>query len=84
MVETGFELRQSRVRVYYLFLFIYLAVLGLPCLAQAFSSCGQWGLLFIMVRVLLFMVTPLALEHRISSCNSQAPECRLSSHDAQA
>ena len=29
-----------------LYLFIYLAALGLRCCAWAFSSCGEWGLLF--------------------------------------
>ena len=27
-----------------------MAVLGLHCCAQAFSSCGEWGLLFLAVR----------------------------------
>ena len=31
------------------FLILFLAVLGLPCWMQAFSSCGEWGLLFVVV-----------------------------------
>ena len=31
-----------------IYLFI-LATLGLHCFAQAFSSCGEWGLLFVVV-----------------------------------
>ena len=44
--------------IYYINLFIYLfmAVLGLRCCARAFSSCGKWGLLFIAVRGLLIVV----------------------------
>ena len=46
--------------------FIYfLAVLSLPCCAQAFSSCGEWGLLFIVVCGLLIAVASLAAEHRL-------------------
>ena len=32
-----------------LFLYLFLAVLGLHCCTQAFSSCGKWGLLFVEV-----------------------------------
>ena len=45
-------------------LFIYLlAVLGLCCCARAFSSCGEQGLLFIVVRGLLIAVASLVVEH---------------------
>ena len=33
-----------------------LAALGLHCCAQAFSSCGEWGLLFIAVCGLVIAV----------------------------
>ena len=33
----------------YLFLYLFLAVLGLRFCARAFSSCGEWGPLFIVV-----------------------------------
>ena len=33
-----------------------MAALGLRCCARAFSSCGEWGLLFVAVRGLLISV----------------------------
>ena len=62
-----------------------LAALGL-------SSCGEQGLLFVVVCGLLIAVASLAAKHRVwgarasvvvarglSSCGSRALECRLSS-----
>ena len=44
-------------------LFIYvLTALGLPCCVWAFSSCGEWGLLFV-VHGLLIAVASLVAEH---------------------
>ena len=46
--------------------FIYLfslAALGLCCCAWVFSSCGELGLLFIVVCKLLIVVASLAVEH---------------------
>ena len=46
------------------FYFIYfLAVLGLRCCTQAFSSCGEPGLLFVAVCGLLIAVASLVVEH---------------------
>ena len=45
-----------------MYLFI-LAALGLCCCAQAFSSCVEQGLLFIVVRRLLVAVGSLVVEH---------------------
>ena len=42
-----------------------MAVLGLCCYSWAFSSCGEWGLLFIAVRGLLIAVASLVVEHRL-------------------
>ena len=61
-------------------LFIYLiclAVLGLRFWAWAFSSCGEWGPLFIAVRGPLSVAASLVAEHRLqtrrlSSCGSRA------------
>ena len=39
-----------------------MAALGLCCCARAFSSCGERGLLFIVVRGLLTAVTSLVAE----------------------
>ena len=46
---------------FYLFtsFWIFLAVLGLHCCARAFSSCGKWGLLFVVVLGLLVVVASL-------------------------
>ena len=53
--------------IYYLFIyFIFiLAVLGLHCCMQAFSSCGERGLLFVAMRGLLLAVPSLVAEHRL-------------------
>ena len=40
-----------------------MAVLGLHCCARAFSSCSEWGLLFIVVRRLLIAMASLAAQH---------------------
>ena len=52
---------------FYLFVFIFyfLATLGLHCCSQAFSSCGERGLLFVAVCGLLTVVTSLVVEHRL-------------------
>ena len=42
---------------------LFLAALGLRCCAQAFSSCGVWGLLFLAVHGLLMVVASLVAEH---------------------
>ena len=48
----------------YLFiLFLFLAALGLRSCAQAFSSCGEQGLLFVAVCRLLITVASLVVEH---------------------
>ena len=44
-------------------IYLFLAVLGLCCHALAFSSCGEWGLLFIVVCRLLLAVASLVAEH---------------------
>ena len=52
-------------------------MLGLRFCARAFSSCGEWGPLFIAVRGPLTIAASLVAEHRLqphrlSSCGSQA------------
>ena len=42
---------------------LFLVVLGLPCCTWAFSSCGEWGLLFVAVYQLLIAVASLVSEH---------------------
>ena len=47
----------------FIFIYLFLAVLGLRCCAWAFSSCGELGLLFAAVRELLTAVASLVAEH---------------------
>ena len=42
--------------------YLLLAAWGLRCCMQAFSSCGEQGLLFVVVRGLLFAVASLVVE----------------------
>ena len=49
----------------YLFIYLFLAALGLHCCAWAFSSCGKWELLFVVVHRLLTAVASLVVEHRL-------------------
>ena len=45
------------------FIYLSLAALGLRCCAWAFSSCGEQGLLFVVVCGLLIAVASLVAEH---------------------
>ena len=61
----------------YLFIYLFLAVLGLRFCATAFSSCGKRGPLFIVVHGPLTIAASLVAEHRLqtrrlSSCGSRA------------
>ena len=54
---------------------LFLGVLGLCCCAQAFSSCGKQGLLFLEAQGFLISVASLIVEHGLealwlSSCGS--------------
>ena len=46
-----------------IFIYLFLAVLGLRFCARAFSSCGERGLLFVVVHELLIAVASLVAEH---------------------
>ena len=48
---------------FYLFIYLFMAALGLRCCAWALSSCGERGLLFVAVRGLLIVVASLVAEH---------------------
>ena len=48
-----------------LFVYLFMAALGLRCCAWAFSICGERGLPFIVVRGLLIAVASLVVEHRL-------------------
>ena len=47
----------------FIYLFLFLAVLGLHCCARAFPSCGERELLLVAVRGLLIAVASLVAEH---------------------
>ena len=53
----------KNIFIYLSYLFLFLAVLDLCCCAQAFSSCGERGLLFVAVHGLLIAVASLVVEH---------------------
>ena len=60
-----------------LFIYLFMAVLGLRFCARAFSSCGKWGPLFIAVRGPLTIAGSPVAEHRLqsrrlSNCGSRA------------
>ena len=60
-----------------LFIYLFMAVLGLRFCARAFSSCGKRGPLFIAVRGPLIITASLVAEHRLqmrrlSNCGSRA------------
>ena len=62
---------------FYLFIYLFMAVLGLRFCARAFSSCGKRGPLFIAVRGPLIIAASLVAEHRLqmrrlSNCGSRA------------
>ena len=51
------------LKKFYLFIYLFLAALGLHCCARAFSSCNERGLLFVAVHGLLIAVASLVVEH---------------------
>ena len=59
---------------FYFNLFVFLffvAVLGLCCCVRAFSSCSEWGLLFVAVQGLLIVVASLVAGYRLQACRLQ-------------
>ena len=62
-------------------IYLFMAVLGLRFCVRAFSSCGKWGPLFIVVHGAPTIAASLAAEHRLqtrrlSSCGSRAQPLR--------
>ena len=51
--------------IYLILINLFLPALGLRCCVQAFSSCGERGLLFVAVRGLLIAVASLVAERGI-------------------
>ena len=60
------------------FIYLFLAELGLHCCMRAFSSCGEPGLPFVVVRGPLTAVASLFEEHGLLSAGSVAVAHRLS------
>ena len=65
------------LKIIYLFIYLFMAVLGLRFCARAFPSCGKRGPLFIAMRGPLTIVASLVAEHRLqtrrlSNCGSRA------------
>ena len=88
------SLQSAFLKFIYL-IYVFLAALGLRCCAQAFSSCGERGLLFVVVHGLLIAVASrgaqalgarasVVVARGLSSCGSRALERRLSSCGARA
>ena len=75
--EIIFLIKKIVFSFYLLIYYLFLAVLGLRFCARAFSSCGKWGPLFIVVCRPLTVAASLVAEHRLqtrrlSSCGSRA------------
>ena len=80
----------------YLFIYLFLAALGLRCCAWTFSSCGEWGLLHFSAWAShcsglsscgaqdIGTWASVVLACGLSSCGSRALECRLSRCGARA
>ena len=49
--------------LFFKFIYLFLAAFGLCYCARAFSSCGERGLLFVVVHVLLIAVASLVAEY---------------------
>ena len=63
----------------YLAIIIFLAALGLRCCARAFSSCSEWGLLFVAARGPLIAVGSRCRAWGLGTQASVVAACRLSS-----
>ena len=79
--RAGREGKLQYVSTYFFQLIdLFLAVLGLCCCVQAFSSCGKWDILFVVVCRFLIAVASLVMEHRVEGTRaSVVAACGLSS-----
>ena len=66
------------------FIYLFLAVLGLCCYARAFSSCGEWRLLFVAMQWLLLLRSMGCRCVGFSSCSTRARQLWLTGSRAQA
>ena len=77
--------KKKAITIIQFFFLKFLAVLGLSCCTQAFSSCGERGLLFIVVHGLLIAVASLvARRQALGMWTSVVAACRLSSCGTRA
>ena len=60
------------LNVIFFLVYLFLAALGLHCCTRAFSSCGKWGLLFVVVRWLLLLRSMGSRCAGFSSCGTWA------------
>ena len=65
LTSSGNMQKAFKFFFFLIYLFLFLAALGLRCCVLAFSSCGEQGLLFVAVRRLLIAVASLVVEHRL-------------------
>ena len=54
---------KSHLHIPFFFFFFLVVALGLRCCVQAFSSCGEWGLLFVVMHRPLIMVIYFIADH---------------------
>ena len=67
-VQKDIHVQKDFLKIIYLFIYLFLAALSLRSCTRGFSSCDEWGLLFVAVRGLLIAVASLValvVEHRL-------------------
>ena len=63
--SRGHSNLSQQPKTFFKLIYLFLAALCLYCCARASSSCGEWGLLFVVVRRLLVAVASPVVEHRL-------------------
>ena len=79
-MAESFYFSPETITAFFFFLKVYL--FWLPGCEPAFSSCSEWGLLFVVVLGLLTTVTPLISAHRLWSAGSVVMAHELSCSEA--
>ena len=79
-MAESFCFSPETITAFLFFLKVYL--FWLHCCEPAFSSCNEWGLLFVVVLRLLTTVTPLISAHRLWSAGSVIVAHELSCSEA--
>ena len=54
--------------------YLFWVVLGLCCCARAFSSCGEWELLLVVMQGVFIEVVSFVVEHRVECEDLFAPQ----------